>query len=56
MPGPDPLTHSVLWSLGLNMACYVVLSLTVPQRDVERQQAERFVAMRSDGKSGAVRE
>lgn len=55
MPGPDPLTHSVLWSLGLNLACYVALSLVVPQRDVEKQQAERFVAMRSDGRSGAVR-
>ncbi len=29
-PGPDPLTHSVMWSLGLNLACYVGLSLAMP--------------------------
>jgi Na+/proline symporter/signal transduction histidine kinase len=55
LPGPDPLTHSVLWSLGLNLACYLLLSVTTRQTGVERHQAERFVAMRSDGTSGAIR-
>ena len=54
-PGPDPLTHSVMWSLGLNFACYVGLSLAIPQREIERRQAERFVGMRSDGTAPALR-
>jgi Na+/proline symporter/signal transduction histidine kinase len=54
-PGPDPLTHSVMWSLALNLVCYAGLSLTIRQGQVERQQAERFVGMRSDGAAPAVR-
>ncbi|GEO36770.1 hybrid sensor histidine kinase/response regulator [Skermanella aerolata] len=54
-PGPDPLTHSVMWSLGLNLTCYVGLSLTMRQGEIERQQAERFVGMGSDGTAPALR-
>lgn len=43
----DPLTHAALWSLGPNLAAYVVVSLlSVPDR-AERQQAERFVTLRT---------
>jgi len=41
--GFDPVTHGVLWSLGANLACFLVVSyLTVP-RMLERRQAAAFV-------------
>lgn len=42
----DPLTHSTLWSLGPNLAAYVIVSLLTRPGRAERQQAERFVALR----------
>ena len=43
----DPLTHAAVWSLGPNLLAYVLVSLlSVPDR-AERQQAERFVTLRT---------
>jgi Na+/proline symporter/CheY-like chemotaxis protein/anti-sigma regulatory factor (Ser/Thr protein kinase) len=42
-PGLDPLTSSVLLSLGTNLAVFVGVSLLTRQSGLERQQAERFV-------------
>jgi PAS domain S-box-containing protein len=42
----DPLTHAALWSLGPNLVAYVVGSLLSEPDRAERQQAERFVALR----------
>lgn len=38
-----PLTHGVLWSLGINLACYVGFSLLRPASAMERLQANAFV-------------
>ena len=43
----DPLTHATAWSLLPNIAAYVIVSLlSVPDR-AERQQAERFVTLKT---------
>jgi len=39
----DTLTHGVLWSLGLNLVCYVVVSLSVKVNFKDRLQAAAFV-------------
>jgi len=44
--GLDPLTHSALWSLGPNLALFVLLSLLTRQSTLEAQQALRFVSLR----------
>jgi signal transduction histidine kinase len=41
--GLDPLTHGVLWSLGLNTALYVGISMTARWRLIDRIQAQAFV-------------
>ena len=42
----DPLTHAALWSLGPNLVTYIAVSLLSEPGPAERQQAERFVALR----------
>lgn len=42
--GPDPLTHGVLWSLGVNTALFVGLSLAAPRPLAERVRAGAFSA------------
>jgi len=39
----QPLLHGVLWSLGLNLLTYVVLSLAHQPSSIERLQADLFV-------------
>ena len=39
-----PLTHGVVWSLGLNVAAYIGFSLLRPAHAMERLQANAFVA------------
>jgi len=39
----DPLTHGVFWSLSVNLAAYVLVSLARPPEPVERLQANIFV-------------
>jgi Na+/proline symporter len=39
----NPLTHGVFWSLTLNMAAYVIVSLLRAPEPVERLQASEFV-------------
>ncbi|MCB0033159.1 MAG: sodium:solute symporter, partial [Anaerolineales bacterium] len=41
--GLQPLTHALMWSLLLNVGCYVVISLATEQRVEEHTQATRFV-------------
>jgi len=41
--GPDPLTHGVLWSLGINTLLFVVISRLASVRLVDRIQASAFV-------------
>ena len=43
LAGVDPLTHSVLWSLGANCLCYVLGSLFSSATAIERRQAAAFV-------------
>ena len=43
----DPLTHATVWSLLPNLATYVVVSLFSQPDRAERQQAERFVTLRT---------
>lgn len=37
------LTHGVLWSLGLNLAAYIAVSLMRPTTSLERMQADAFI-------------
>ena len=39
----DPLPHGVFWSLGLNIAAYIGVSLMRAPRPIERLQAHVFV-------------
>lgn len=39
----DSLVHGVVWSLGLNIACFVAFSLRAPERLRDRIQAAAFV-------------
>ncbi|MGJ4949998.1 NahK/ErcS family hybrid sensor histidine kinase/response regulator [Bradyrhizobium sp. HKCCYLS20291] len=42
LEGLDPISHATLWSLGANIACFVLLSLLGRQSTVERNQAAVF--------------
>ncbi|MBR0894568.1 hybrid sensor histidine kinase/response regulator [Bradyrhizobium tropiciagri] len=42
LEGLDPISHATLWSLGGNVACFVVFSLLGRQSTVERNQAAAF--------------
>lgn len=49
LDGMDPLSHSLLWSLLVNLVLYVGVSSLGGQSPLERQQARRFVdAFRRD--------
>ena len=41
--GVDPVIHGTAWSLGLNIACYIAVSLYTSPRLLERRQAAAFV-------------
>jgi PAS domain S-box-containing protein len=41
--GFDPVTHGVLWSLGANIACFVLISWMTAPGMLERRQATAFV-------------
>ena len=41
--GLDPVTHGVLWSLGINIACFVGISHLTSPRLMEKRQAAAFV-------------
>ncbi|MCC6947318.1 MAG: PAS-domain containing protein [Bradyrhizobiaceae bacterium] len=43
----SPLTHGVLWSLGLNIAAFVLVSLLTSATPIERLQANVFVEAES---------
>ena len=43
LTGYDPLVHSLFWSLGVNIALFVGLSLVVTPRQLERIQGAKFV-------------
>jgi len=43
LTGYDPLVHSLFWSLGINIALFVGLSLVVTPRQLERIQGAQFV-------------
>jgi Na+/proline symporter/signal transduction histidine kinase len=49
--GLDSVSHATLWSLGVNLACYVVFSLLSRPDMADRRQAEIFV---SGGGQGAT--
>ncbi len=49
----DPLTHGVLWSLLVNVAVYVAVSLLTRQSVVERLQATAFVSPDMPGASAS---
>jgi Na+/proline symporter/signal transduction histidine kinase/CheY-like chemotaxis protein len=51
----DPLSHSVVWSLGVNLALYVAVSLVARAGAGERQQAEAFVLAREPRPGAAFR-
>jgi PAS domain S-box-containing protein len=48
LEGLDTATHGVLWSLGANLACYVLGSLRDQRRLLERTQAAAFVHAPTD--------
>ncbi|MEQ8816152.1 MAG: sensor histidine kinase [Thalassobaculum sp.] len=41
--GVDPLVHSLFWSLGINVALFVLVSLLRDQKPLERLQATLFI-------------
>ena len=41
--GVDPLVHSLFWSLGVNVALFVLVSLLRDQKPLERLQATLFI-------------
>ena len=54
LTGYDPLVHSLFWSLGINIALFVGLSLVVTPRQLERIQGAQFVdVFRQTGGRGA---
>lgn len=53
--GPDPLTHGVLWSVGLNTLCFVVGSLLAPATIADRMRAAVFTPGAIVGGSGGAR-
>ena len=52
-----PLTHGVLWSLGLNLLAYVAVSLSRKPNPLERMQAETFTGAvaAGSGEPGEIR-
>jgi len=56
LDGYDPLVHSLIWSLGINTALFVGLSLIATPRQLERIQGAQFVDVfrHSDGGTGFV--
>jgi len=50
----DPVTHGVLWSLGINIALFVGVSLYTSPRLMERRQAAAFVSGGNDRRSSAA--
>ncbi len=49
--GVDPLTHGVFWSLGLNVAVFVLISLASRQSVIEKIQARAFT---DSGRTGRI--
>ncbi|MEJ2522060.1 MAG: PAS-domain containing protein [Gammaproteobacteria bacterium] len=49
LTGMDPVIHGTLWSLGLNLAFYVGVSLYTSPRLLERRQAAAFVGSNGNG-------
>ena len=43
LTGFDIWTHSLFWSMFLNIAAYLTLSIILPQGDKEREQVRKFV-------------
>ncbi len=56
LTGYDPLVHSMLWSLGMNTALFVGLSLFTTPRQLERIQGAQFVDVfrQTDGRRGVT--
>jgi len=46
LDGLGPLSHAALWSLGPNVAVFVLFSLLTRQSPLEARQAARFVSLR----------
>ena len=43
IPFNDPLTHGVVWSIGVNVIAFVLISLVTKHNEIERLQAQAFV-------------
>ncbi|MBJ6727483.1 SpoIIE family protein phosphatase [Geomesophilobacter sediminis] len=43
LSGLDPLTHTLFWSMFLNLTAYLGLSIVFGQSEKEKEQVERFV-------------
>ncbi len=54
MPASDPLVHSVFWSLSLNTAAFICLSLLSTPRLLERVQGSQFVDVFRQGSGGLM--
>ncbi len=56
LTGYDPLVHSMLWSLGINTALFIGLSLIVTPRQLERIQGAQFVDVfrQSDSRNSGI--
>ena len=52
----DPLTHGVLWSLGMNLLAWVTVSLLTRPGASERMQAASFVAAEQPALSDSIRD
>jgi len=56
LSGYDALVHSLFWSLGINAALFIGLSLVVPPRQLERIQGSQFVDVfrQTDGRGAGI--
>lgn len=54
LAGLDPLSHALFWSLGLNVALYVGVSLARPPGAREAARAEQFVGIFEQGAERAL--
>ena len=54
LEGLDPISHSMFWSLLVNVGAYVAVSSATRPSDVERRQARRFVDVFELDPSGVV--
>ena len=54
LEGLDPISHSMFWSLLVNLGAYVAVSSATRPSDVERRQARRFVDVFELDPSGMV--